>query len=173
MTDISGCLDRIIPSIISLLNKKNGCPENAVTTHATTLLHARYHLKTKHGITDKYYSHSKNSPVYGNGQGAGDSPAQWNQESVLLFDVYRDQVRGASMSFNNGKSKVNIPMAAFADDTNLLGNDETHCMTTLQLMEEARNAFTTWSNCLHASGHFMELEKCSCYLSIWDFEDDG
>jgi hypothetical protein len=37
MTDISGCFDCIIPSLISLLNKKNGCPQNAVTMHAMTL----------------------------------------------------------------------------------------------------------------------------------------
>jgi hypothetical protein len=46
MTDISGCFDRIIPSLISLLNRKNGCPENAVTMHAATLKNAQYHLKT-------------------------------------------------------------------------------------------------------------------------------
>jgi hypothetical protein len=40
MTDISGCFDRILPSIISLLNRKNGCPKEAVKMHANTLENA-------------------------------------------------------------------------------------------------------------------------------------
>jgi hypothetical protein len=74
MTDISGCFDRIIPSIVSMLNVKNGCPPEAVKMHADTLSKARYYLKTKNGISDTFYSHSDKTPVYGNGQGAGDSP---------------------------------------------------------------------------------------------------
>jgi hypothetical protein len=81
MTDISGCFDRILPSIISLLNRKNGCPKEAVKMHVNTLENARYHLKTQHGVSEEFYSHST-TPVYGNGQGAGDSPSQWSQESA-------------------------------------------------------------------------------------------
>jgi hypothetical protein len=36
MTDISGCFDRILPSIISVLNRKNGCPMEAVRMHENT-----------------------------------------------------------------------------------------------------------------------------------------
>jgi hypothetical protein len=51
MTDILGCFDHIVAPVISLLNIKNGCPPAAVTMHATTLELARYHLKTKDGIS--------------------------------------------------------------------------------------------------------------------------
>jgi hypothetical protein len=30
-----------------------------------------------------------------------------------------------------------------------------------------------WNGLLNAAGHFMELSKCACYLSIWKFQDDG
>jgi hypothetical protein len=170
MTDISGCFDRIIPSIVSLLNKKNGCPPETVSMHALTLSNAKYHLKTKHGVSDSFYSHSEDSPVYGNGQGAGDSPAQWNQESVLLFDIYRRDVRGATMTLANGTNRIKIPLAAFADDTNLLGNDEDNKLTQSQLMEEARIAFTTWNNLLHASGHFMELRSVPATFPYGNFK---
>jgi hypothetical protein len=36
ITDISGCFDRIVPSVISMLNLKNGCPAPAVAMHANT-----------------------------------------------------------------------------------------------------------------------------------------
>jgi ribonuclease HI/enamine deaminase RidA (YjgF/YER057c/UK114 family) len=173
LTDISGCFDRILPSIISLINQRNGCPPEAVKSHATTLEKAQYHLKSKNGISKKYYSHSEKTPIYGNGQGAGDSPSQWSQESALLFDLYENAVMGAQMSFRNGKIATKLPLTAFADDTNLLGNDDQHTMNTNQLVEQAKQAFQTWDKLLHATGHFMELAKCSCYLSVWDFQEDG
>jgi hypothetical protein len=91
MMDISGCFDRIVAPVISLLNRKNGCPQEVlVSMHATTLEQAKYHLKTKHGTTSSSYSHSKETPIYGNGQGAGDSPSQWCQQSTILFDLYSE-----------------------------------------------------------------------------------
>jgi hypothetical protein len=64
-------------------------------------------------------------------------------------------------------------MAAFTDDTNLLGNDDTREQTIHRLIELSQESFTTWNELLHATGHFMELEKCACYLSIWAFQQDG
>jgi hypothetical protein len=59
MTDISGCFDRIIPSITAILNRKNGLTRQAVQMHGSTLRNARYYLKTKFGTSDTFYSHSK------------------------------------------------------------------------------------------------------------------
>jgi hypothetical protein len=173
MTDISGCFDRIIPSIISMLNVKNGCPPEVVKMHADTLSKARYYLKTKNGISDTYYSHSDETPVYGNGQGAGDSPSQWNQESALLIDLYKREAPNATMTTHTRQVTVNVPITAFADDTNLLGNDNYRNKSIPTLVAEAKRAFELWNNLLHATGHFMELSKCACYLSIWKFQDDG
>jgi hypothetical protein len=119
MTDISGCFDRIVAPVISILNLKNGCPTAAADMHATTLQNAKYHLKTKMGVSDDFYSHSKTIPVYGNGQGAGDSPSQWCQQSAMLFNLYIQCLEGTTMSDHWGEPLVNLPMAAFADDTNL------------------------------------------------------
>jgi hypothetical protein len=98
MTDISGCFDRIIPSLISMLNIKNGCTPEAVKMHADTLINAKYYLKTKNGISEKSYSHTRETPVYGNGQGAGDSPSQWSQESAMLIDLYEREAPRATMT---------------------------------------------------------------------------
>jgi hypothetical protein len=172
MTDISGCFDRILPSMIALLNRKNGCTQEAVSMHSETLRHAKYHIKTQHGISSTFYSNDQ-IPVYGNGQGAGDSPSQWCQQSALLFDIYQHEIPGAQMSDKNGNVRANIPMAAFADDTNLLGNNDNNSKTPEDLTEEAKGAFSRWNGLLNAAGHFMELSKCACYLSIWKFQDDG
>lgn len=77
------------------------------------------------------------------------------------------------MSTRSGKFEVKLPMAAFADDTNLIRNGNKRTMTEKQLTEQAQTSFTTWNELLHATGHLMELDKCSCYLSIWNFQEDG
>jgi hypothetical protein len=172
MTDISGCFDRIIPSIISVLNRKNGCPMEAVRMHGKTLELAKYHLKTQHGISEDFYSNST-TPVYRTGQGAGDSPSQWSQESALLFQLYKEMTEGASMCDRYGNNRTEIPLAAFADDTNLFGNNNEMTKSRESLVHEAKHAFASWNGLLHATGHFMELPKCSCYLQMWNFQEDG
>jgi hypothetical protein len=173
LTDISGCFDRIVAPIISILNRRNGCPKEAVTMHASTLSKAKYYLKTKHGISDNFYSHTKETPIHGNGQGAGDSPSQWCQQSTMLFELYAELNNGAMMSSTTNDQQITLPLAAFADDTNLLGNDDDRELSIDQLTAQAQSSFTTWSELLHAAGHFMELEKCACYLAEWDFQEDG
>jgi hypothetical protein len=172
MTDISACFDRILPSIIALLNRRNGCPITAVAMHAETLKASKYFLKTNIGISETWYS-NEISPVYGNGQGAGDSPSQWSQESAMLFDLYQDLVDGTTISNRQGKIMAKIPLAAFADDTNLLGNNDDGKKSKEDMINEAEGAFRHWNGLLNATGHFMELSKCASYISFWDFDDDG
>jgi hypothetical protein len=172
MTDISACFDRMLPSLLSLLNRRNGCPKEAVAMHATTLKKSQYFLKTQYGVTTSHYS-NETDPVYGNGQGAGDSPSQWSQESAILFQIYQDLANGATISNRWGQQKVELHMAAFADDTNLLGNNDRRNKSRTELISELQDSFTHWDCLLHATGHSMELSKCACYLAFWDFQDDG
>jgi hypothetical protein len=81
--------------------------------------------------------------------------------------------KGTTMTSSDGKNQVSLSLAAFADDTNLLGNDDDCSKTITDIIQETQTAFTTWNALLHAMGHFMELEKCACYLSIWAFQEDG
>jgi hypothetical protein len=141
--------------------------------HAQTLNSARYHLKTKHGISNTFYSNSDTTPIHGNGQGAGDSPSQWCQQSVMLFNIYAKHHKGASMTSPDNAHQAQIPLVAFADNTNLMENNDFQNQSVDQLVQKAQDCFTTWNELLHASGHFMELEKCACYLSVWDFQEDG
>jgi hypothetical protein len=140
--------------------------------HASTLEQAQYHLKTQHRILEESYT-NRTTPVYGTGQGAGDSPSQWSQESALLFQIYKEMTNNATMCDRYGNTRIEIPLAALTDDTNLLGNDNEGTKTRESLAREAKHAFATWNGLLHATGHFMELPKCSCYLQIWNFQDDG
>jgi hypothetical protein len=141
--------------------------------HATNLDRAPYYLKTRHGTSTSFYSNTEDTPIHGNGQGAGDSPSQWCQQSTLLFDLYDAENEGTTITDPTANTKVRIPLTAFADDTNLIGNDNDRVLNTSGLVAKAQSAFTSWNKLLQATGHFMELEKCACYLSIWAFQHDG
>jgi hypothetical protein len=139
--------------------------------HATTLQKSNYYLKTQQGISTSSYS-NETGPVYGNGQGAGDSPSQWSQESAMLFQIYQELATGATMSNRNGTPIVDIHMTAFADDTNLLGNNDGQRKHRADdMIEELKLSFTHWNRLLHATGHSMELSKCACYLAFWTFSE--
>jgi hypothetical protein len=80
---------------------------------------------------------------------------------------------GMTICDREGNCQTEVPLAAFADDTNLLGNNNDNSKSREDLMNEARMAFTHWNGLLNATGHFMELQKCSCYLQFWQFQEDG
>jgi hypothetical protein len=91
----------------------------------------------------------------------------------MLFDLYEEKAAGAQMSFQNGDLATTLPLTAFADDTNLLGNDDRQILSVHQLVNQTQRAFQLWDKLLHTTGHLMELGKCACYLSVWDFQEDG
>jgi hypothetical protein len=107
--------------------------------------------------------------VYGNGQGTGDSPSQWSQESAMLFEIYSSQIAGATVAMRNGESATLLTLAAFADDTNLLGNDPSYTKSTEQMVKDTKTAFQTWDRLLHSTGHFMELGSApaTCRSGGW------
>jgi hypothetical protein len=54
--DTSSCYDRIIVSLVSLVNRKYRKRGNILLVNTTTLKIARYHLKTEMGISEEVYS---------------------------------------------------------------------------------------------------------------------
>jgi hypothetical protein len=140
--------------------------------HGQTLRKARYYLKTKYGISDTFYSHSDQTPIYGNGQGAGDSPSQWNQESAVLKSLFHQEARGSDIVHPVTKTLTSIAMRAFADDTTIHGNSP-HNKSSTELAQDVHTDLTAWNELLHAFGHLLELSKCACYFIMWEFDSDG
>ena len=53
-----------------------------------TLEEAKYFLKTKYGVFDTFIHHCHAFPIFGTGQGSGNSPAYWLFLSSTLFDMF-------------------------------------------------------------------------------------
>jgi hypothetical protein len=95
--DDTSCYDRILPIIASIISRSYGVHQNVVLVNAKTLKAARYKLKTMLGVMDKWYSHTKENPIYGTGQSSGNSPTIWCFVSSVLFDTFESKANGASL----------------------------------------------------------------------------
>jgi hypothetical protein len=85
--DATSCYDRILPAFATIASRKFGIHKNVAFVMATTLEECKYKLKTLLGISNEYYKHCKIFPIYGTGQGSGNSPAIWSSSAVFCLTV--------------------------------------------------------------------------------------
>ena len=84
--DAMACYDRIIPSVAMLVSRKFGVDTLVTKANSETLRKATYRIKTEIGLAESGYKHAEERPIYGTGQGSGNSPAIWCSLSSTLFD---------------------------------------------------------------------------------------
>ena len=75
--DATSCYDRINVCIANVVSRKFGQSLKVCIVEGCTLAKARYHLKTKFGVSEEYVQHCRLHPWFGSGQGAGDLPTKW------------------------------------------------------------------------------------------------
>jgi hypothetical protein len=114
-------------------------------------------------------------PIYGTGQGSGNSPTVWLFISATLFDVYSEQAHDAFFQDPAGTTSVQLTLSGFVDDTNAALNNwqpqHEHDLQTLMAMLQ-RDA-QCWNDLLFISGGKLELSKCSFHVLRFDFKPDG
>ena len=172
--DASACYDRIIPSMASLVGKRFGIHNNVIFVHATTLQEAKYRLKTTGQISETFYQHCDDFPIYGTGQGSGNSPFIWCFISSVLFDCHDTECYGAYFTTSDGRQTVRLTILGFVDDST--------CCTSLRPMEQPsvrellhrlQHDTQLWHDLLWFSGGKLELSKCSYHMLAFDFQSDG
>ena len=95
--DATSCYDRIPCFLANLASRKYEMNKKICIVQGKTLEEAKYHLKTKLGISDNFIQHSQAYPIYGTGQGSGNSPTYWLFISSTLFDMYDRMATGSNM----------------------------------------------------------------------------
>ena len=174
--DATSCYDRIIPNLAMLVSRKYGVPKMTTQSNASTLEYADYRIRTELGVSETGYTHSPEFPIYGTGQGSGNSPMIWCFLSSVLFDCYDDLAYAATYCNPDKTQPMELGMVGFVDDSNGQTNDfmldETSQTVPRNLFKLQHNA-QAWSNILGASGGALELSKCSCHLVAWQFTERG
>jgi hypothetical protein len=161
--DATSCYDRIIISLASLINRKYGLNGAVVLVHAKTLLQARYHLRNQFGFSEQSYSHSVQFPIYGSGQGSGNSPSIWLFISSTLCDVHYSLSHGATFTSPDGQDHIKISMVGFVDDSTGTSNDfrpNTQLSPEI-ISKRMQHDAQAWNDLLWCSGGKLELAKCS------------
>jgi len=173
--DATSCYDRIIVSLASLINRKYGIHRKVVAIHASTLHQARFHLRTLSGISEQFYTHSIEFPVYGSGQGSGNSPGIWLFISSTLCDIHNNQSHGATFTNPDGTESVNISMVGFVDDSTGSYNDfrPQKELPFDTMMDNMQKDAQTWNDLLWCSGGKLELPKCSYHVLRFNFAPNG
>jgi hypothetical protein len=86
--DAMACYDRIIPNLAMIVSQLFGIHSHVARSYAETLFRAKYHIRTELGVSPTSYSHTDLLPIYGTGQGSGNSPMIWLFLSCLLFAAH-------------------------------------------------------------------------------------
>lgn len=173
--DAASCYDRIIPALASLINRKYGLHRKVAVVHGRTLQEARYKLKTALGVSAMEYSHCAQFPIYGTGQGSGNSPMVWLFISATLFDVYSDNAYGAFFQDPQGEISVRLTLSGYVDDTNASLNDwlPQHEHDLQVLLKRLQQDAQCWNDLLFISGGKLEISKCSFHVLSFKFQPDG
>ena len=174
--DATACYDRIIPNLAMLASRKFGVGKSVTAANAQTLEKATYLLRTDLGLATEGYTHSESSPIYGTGQGSGNSPAIWCFISSVLYDCYDQLSATAEYCAPDGSKGLTLGMVGFVDDSNGQTNSfrapETS-RTPLTVLTQMQNNAQIWSDLLEVSGGALELSKCSYHVVRWRFSSQG
>ena len=173
--DATACYDRIIPGVGNLASRSHGLHRSVAIVQGNTLEEVKYHLKTQLGVTEEYYKHCTVSPIYGTGQGSGNSPTVWLVVSSILFRCYTATAFGARFETPDRTVCVDLFRVGFVDDTccyvNLFNRDQPP--QPEELLELLKHDSQLWSDLLWKSGGALELPKCTYHYSHYKFAVDG
>ena len=114
--DATSCYDRINVCIANVVSRKFGQHRKVCIVEGRTLAEAWYHLKTKLEVSEEFVTHCRLHPWFGNGQGAGDSPAKWLVLGSTLFDEYEVRATGSLYESPNGTWSLQLFLIGFVDD---------------------------------------------------------
>ena len=174
--DATSCYDRIIPNLAMIVSQKYGVHPNVTAANARTLEKADYRIRTDLGLAPTGYTHSNQFPIYGTGQGSGNSPAIWCFLSSALYDCYDTQATKAVYCTPSRTHHMEFGMIGFVDDSNGQTNqfltEETH-QTSDEVLRQTQSNAQTWADLLYVSGGALELSKCSYHVLSWAFSAQG
>jgi len=157
-----------------LVSQSMGMHPNTIRSNNNTLQSARYHLKQGSSHLPQFYTSTDEYPIYGTGQGSGNSPFIWCMISSILFDCFQDHCFGATYFLPDYSEALQIGMTGFVDDSNANVNSFSNStISPTSLLARTEQDAILWQSLLETSGGILEPAKCSFHHIQWDFTSEG
>ena len=169
--DAKACFDFIAPSLLSLAYSKGGASEQVTNLLGKALLRSRYYPTTDHGVSEKYNTHSPDSPFCGSGQGSCDGTASWVHTCNPCIKAYKERARGLNIFDPTGTIPTDGSIAVFVDDVKLFHNSPSN--SQLQTASNTQHDTQLWTNVLWGSGGLANMKKTHTTPIFWEFNRHG
>jgi hypothetical protein len=168
--DAASCYDRIIPNLAMMASQKYGVHSKTTQLNANTLQSAKYHVRTELGLSETSFSHSPESPIYGTGQGSGNSSMLWLFLCCILFDIYDKKCTPARYMHPDHSNQTKVSLIGFVDDNNGQANKfkDSQTWENLQrLLQRAQSNANLWGHCCYARPgvHWNSLNAPTTFFS--------
>jgi hypothetical protein len=161
--DATGCFDRMVGRLLSLINQCNGMPQNAAACQAEVLHNMKHFVKTKRGVSEKFIRRDEETLLEGNGQGNAASVPGWHGHNELLCKVYKKLIHGSKIISPDQRINFEQWLASFIDDNKMLLSFNRN-ETTQVIVETCQRSLQLWETLLNITGGAVELKKCSITL---------
>ena len=93
--DAKACYDRILPNLASIVSNAFGVPESIVKLQNHLLHHMNYVVTIPGSQKEWNFYLATNHPLYGTGQGSGNSPHIWTMISSVILKMLNNEAHGA------------------------------------------------------------------------------
>ena len=169
--DAKACYDRIVHGLSGVEVRKWGVSHKSAAFTTKFLQSQQFHLRSAHGISRTYYSHSDKHPVQGSGQGIGWAGPRWTASSDGISEIMKEKCTG--MLFEDPEKDIVVKRNGdiFVDDLDIgvtqsaIKDDKKTPLDCLQEDEQIHALL------LNSEGHGLNPIKCSYYYVDYKRED--
>ena len=166
--DATGCFDRMVGRLLSLINQCNGMTQQAASCQAEVLHNMKHYVKTTRGISENFIKRDKQTLLEGNGQGNAASVPGWHGHNEIMCKVYKKMVHGSKIISPDKSVNFEQWLSSFIDDNKMLlsfDNDDTY----ENIIKVCQRSLQSWEILLNLTGGAVELKKC--FITVLQYSE--
>jgi hypothetical protein len=165
--DASGCFDRMVGRLLSLINQCNGMSQESASCQAEVLHNMLHFVKTTRGVSENYIKRDENTLLEGNGQGNSASVPGWHGHNELLCRVYKRLIHGSRIMSPDRRVNFEQWLSSFIDDNKMLLSFKSNEKYE-KMIDKCQESLQIWETLLNVTGGAVELTKCSITILQYD-----